>query len=50
MARVVKYPKQITVRITEAQYKWLRSQARKKRVNESDIIRELIDQAMVSAR
>jgi len=46
MARVVKYPRQITIRLTEAQYKWLKSQARKKKVNESDIIRELIDKAM----
>jgi len=46
MARVVKYPRQITLRLTEAQYKWLKAQARKKRVNESDILRELIDEAM----
>ena len=46
MNRVVKYPRQITIRLTEAQYKWLKSQARKKKVNESDIIRELIDKAM----
>lgn len=46
VARVVKYPKQITLRLTEAQYKWVRSQARKRKVNESDIIRELIDRVM----
>jgi len=46
MARVVKYPKQITIRLTEAQYRWLKAQARKKKVNESDVLRELIDEAM----
>ena len=46
MARVVKYPRQITVRFIEDQYKWLKSQARKRKVNKSDIIRELIDRAI----
>jgi len=46
MSKVAKYPKQITVRLTEAQYEWLKSQARKKKVNESDVLRELIDEAM----
>gem|GEM_PF-4539569 len=46
MAKVVKYPRQITIRLTEAQYRWLKAQARKKKVNESDILSDLIDEAM----